>query len=74
MDVAEYWEIVFHKSIPAPHAEHYTEYTMDTHCGQVCKVIIDQAALLLAICDTHPHVVDNILKGTEAACSVVCFG
>ena len=53
MDVAEYWEIVFHKSIRAVHAEHYTEYTMDTHCGQVCKVIIDQAALLLAICDTH---------------------
>jgi len=51
-----------------------TEYKMDSHCGRECKKIIDKSAELLAICDSHSHVVKHIATGTLIAVEIICFG
>lgn len=74
-NVYEYYQKVFG---PEPVHDAGTvglkDYSMTSHCGRECKKIIDKAKELLDICDTHPHVVDNIRAGVLAAVEVVCFG
>ena len=54
--------------------EDLKNFPLDTECGRICQDIIDRARDLLAICDTHPHVVVPIRNATLCAVQIVCFG
>lgn len=74
-NVYEYYaETLNRKPFRAERTDGLKECTMDTYCGQECKKIIDTARVLLDMCDTHPHVVDNIHRGVTAAVETICFG
>jgi hypothetical protein len=51
-----------------------TDFPLDSVCGISCIAIIDRAASLLEVCDTHDDVVQPILKGAATAVEIVCFG
>ena len=50
------------------------DFPLDTHCGRESIKIIDKTNELLAMCDTHPKVVNNIKLGALTAIEIVCFG
>lgn len=50
------------------------EYPIDSHCGKASLEIVYKGLELLAICDSHPHVVKPIKQGMYVAIEVICFG
>jgi hypothetical protein len=72
-NVDEYFAETFNK--PPTHDESdLKEYSLDSHCGIECKKIIDAAAKLAAMCDSHSDVVNPLLQAVTAAIEIVCFG
>ena len=79
--VGEHFEALFGRKLSEFQRNHFDDINKElqeldilTCCGQSCKHAIDATKILLAQLDTHPHVVDNILKGLVAHLEVVYYG
>ncbi len=73
MNVKTYYEALFNERT-LPEDSWFDSFQLDSHCGIVCRQIMDKANELLSLCDPHPEVVDNIHRGVIAAMEIVCFG
>jgi hypothetical protein len=58
----------------APSDDTLVSLPCDSQCGRDCIKVIDAAVALLAVCDKHPDVVENIMAGVNAAVEVYWRG
>ena len=67
-NVYEYFAETFNRN--PSHDSGLRDYAITSHCGQICKSIIDDAKALMDKCDNHRHVVEPLLQAITAAIEI----